>query len=218
MDGMTGTVRRRLAVEERRADLLEVGLRLFGSRAADDVAVEDIAREAGVSSGLLYHYFGSKKEFQVAVTAHAYEQLIEATEPHPDLPPGGQLVASLRAYVDFVRENARWWAWLPRGSGGGDAHLEALGDRLRDRAAQRVLRGLPAGATTPVVELAVRGWVGFNAEVALAWVAQGPEPGLGPAQVVDLMVGSLLATLAVAGVPPEFLDVVRADAREAAAD
>src|SRR5919199_2218344 len=95
--------RRRLPVDERRAMLLELGLRLFGARGLDEVSVEDIAREAGVSAGLLYHYFGSKREFRHEVTAHALGRLTVVTAPDRTLPPGERLAAAPVAYPGDLR-------------------------------------------------------------------------------------------------------------------
>jgi hypothetical protein len=82
---------------------------------------------------------------------------------------------------------------------------------MRETTAQRVFSRLPAGAHTPAVDLAVRGWVGFNAEVTVSWVErrQGGHVDLTSEQVVDLMIDGLLAVLATAGLPEPFLDAVR---------
>ena len=87
---MGSPLRSRLAVDERRAQLLELGLRLFGTRPYDEVSIDDIAADAGVSKGLLYHYFGSKRAFYVATVQHAAAVLLEAlTSVDQDLPGGG---------------------------------------------------------------------------------------------------------------------------------
>ena len=52
-----------LASDDRREQLLDLGLKLFASRSYEEVAIDDIAREAGISKGLLYHYFGRKRLF-----------------------------------------------------------------------------------------------------------------------------------------------------------
>ena len=39
------------------------GARLLGARPFDEVSIEEIAAAAGVSKGLLYHYFPTKKDF-----------------------------------------------------------------------------------------------------------------------------------------------------------
>src|SRR3954469_23791857 len=134
--------RRRLSVDERRAMLLELGLRLFGARGLDEVSVEDIAREAGVSAGLLYHYFGSKREFHHAVTAHAMDRLQAVTMPDTSLSPGDQLVSSLAAYLEYLRSDSRGWAWLLRG-GAGDGQPAASAERSRQVVVENVFAGLP---------------------------------------------------------------------------
>jgi AcrR family transcriptional regulator len=200
--------RRRLAVDERRALLLELGLRLFGARGLDEVSVEDIAREAGVSAGLLYHYFGSKREFHHAVTAHAIERLAMVTAPDLALPPGQRLVSGLVRYLEYLRTDAGGWSWLLRG-GGGDERLGALSEQYRDSIAAWVFDGLPPHASTPVSRVAVRGWIGSNTEMSLAWLEAG-EPAA--AVVVRLMVAVLVAVLAAAGVEGDVVEALRADA------
>jgi AcrR family transcriptional regulator len=59
--------RRRLSTGERREQLLSVGARLFSESPYDDVWIEQVAEIAGVSRGLLYHYFPTKRDFFAAV-------------------------------------------------------------------------------------------------------------------------------------------------------
>lgn len=49
--------RRRLTPEDRRAELLDFGTQLFGERHYDDVRMDEVAEQAGVSRALLYRYF-----------------------------------------------------------------------------------------------------------------------------------------------------------------
>jgi AcrR family transcriptional regulator len=63
--------RARLQVDERRTQLLELGLRLFTDRSYDELSIDDIARAAGISKGLLYHYFPSKRDYYVEVVRRA---------------------------------------------------------------------------------------------------------------------------------------------------
>ncbi len=201
--------RRRLPVDERRTLLLELGLRLFGARGLDEVSVEDIAREAGVSAGLLYHYFGSKREFHHEVTAHALGRLTAATEPDRSRPPGERLVTGLVAYLDHLQADTTGWSWLLRGGGSGDERVWAIGEAYRRSIEEWVYEVLPAAARTPLVRLAVRGWIGSNTETALAWL-DGGEPGAD--DVVRLMVSVLLAALDAAGVEAGVLARLQAEA------
>ncbi len=206
--------RRRLPVDERRAMLLELGLRLFGARGLDEVSVEDIAREAGVSAGLLYHYFGSKKEFHHEVTAHALERLTAVTEPDRSRPPGERLVAGLMAYLEYLRADTTGWSWLLRGGGSGDERMWAIGEAYRRSIEDWVFEALPAAARTPLTRVAVRGWIGSNTEMSLAWLDAG-EPA--PAEVVRLMVTVLVAALGAAGVDAGVLSRLHAEAAPALA-
>jgi AcrR family transcriptional regulator len=49
----------RLSPEQRRVQLLDLGVRLFSRRSLDELSVDVLAQEAGISRGLLYHYFGN---------------------------------------------------------------------------------------------------------------------------------------------------------------
>jgi AcrR family transcriptional regulator len=198
-----------LSVDERRALLLDLGLRLFGARGLDEVSVEDIAREAGVSAGLLYHYFGSKKEFHHEVMAHALARLTAVTEPDRTLPPGERVVSGLVAYLEHLRADTTGWSWLLRGGGAGDDRLWAIGEEYRRAIEEWVYEVLPASGRTPLARLAVRGWIGSNTEMALAWL---DDPELALADVVRMMVTVLLAALEGAGLDRGVLRQMRAEA------
>lgn len=46
--------------EDRREQILDAALRVFGNKGFDRTSNKDIAREAGITTGLIYHYFESK--------------------------------------------------------------------------------------------------------------------------------------------------------------
>src|SRR5271170_6359642 len=79
-----GGTRSRLEVDARRAQLVTLGIDLFAARAYDEVSIDELARAAGVSKGLLYHYFPTKRDFYVATVQEAARQLIERTTGHDD--------------------------------------------------------------------------------------------------------------------------------------
>ena len=53
-----------------------------------------IAKEAGISKALLYHYFPSKEAYFVATLEEKANELQQRTMPDPELPPFEQLAAS----------------------------------------------------------------------------------------------------------------------------
>ncbi|HJQ06642.1 MAG TPA: helix-turn-helix domain-containing protein, partial [Nocardioides sp.] len=71
----TATTRTRLSPEERRTRLLELGVRLFSTRTIDEISIDLVMEEAGVSRGLIYHYFDGKQGYREAVVRYAADDL-----------------------------------------------------------------------------------------------------------------------------------------------
>src|SRR6476620_7385194 len=94
--------RTRLSPDARRAQLIALGVDMLATRTLDELSVEEIAKQAGISRGLLFHYFASKQEFHVEVARAAAGELIARTEPDPSLMP----LEALRAGFFFFEEDA----------------------------------------------------------------------------------------------------------------
>src|SRR3712207_8973174 len=95
----------RLAVDERRRRLLELGKYLFTRSTYAELSMAAVAREAGISKALLYHYFPSKQAFFEATLRQAAQEVQARTEPDPDLPPIEAIMASLDALLGWIDEN-----------------------------------------------------------------------------------------------------------------
>ena len=63
--------RRRLSAPERRRQLVAIGLAKIVEKPIQDLPMDDIAAEAGISRGLLFHYFPTKTDFYLACIAPA---------------------------------------------------------------------------------------------------------------------------------------------------
>jgi AcrR family transcriptional regulator len=59
---MMTTLPRRQKAEKRRGQILDAALTVFANKGFAGASMRDIAREVGVTEGLLYHYFPSKDE------------------------------------------------------------------------------------------------------------------------------------------------------------
>ena len=140
----------RLENDERRRRLLELGARLFTEHAYDEISMAQIAREAGISKALLYHYFPSKQDYFMATLAGGAEELRARIEPDPALPPAQALTDALDAYLGWIEDNADAYAKLFRSAAGVPEVRELVeGVRAGDGAAdpRRPRRGgQPAGA------------------------------------------------------------------------
>ena len=166
--------RTRLDVDERRAQLLAVGMEVFGAQDYDAVSIDEIARRLGISKGLLYHYFPTKKDFFAASVEAAAEQLLERTQIDERLPPPERLRQGLTAYLRFVEGYRATFVALMRGRSGGS--IAKILERTRQRLLDRIVLGLPFPDTErddPRVALALRGWIGFVEALSLEWAAQG---------------------------------------------
>src|SRR5215467_10767220 len=91
----------RLDNDERRAQLLQLARKAFSDRSYDDVSIDDLAREAKISKGLLYHYFPTKRDLYVAGLTEIADELLQRMMSVPDdLPPVDRVRAGLDAYLD----------------------------------------------------------------------------------------------------------------------
>lgn len=59
--------------DERRAQILQAALRVFARRGMVAAKISDIAKEAGLSHGLVYHYFKSKEEIFMTLVQKALD-------------------------------------------------------------------------------------------------------------------------------------------------
>ncbi len=192
---METSAARRLSREERRRQLVELGLEMLSSEPRELVALDRISAVAGISRGLLFHYFPTKRDYHVAVVEAACARLLERTQPDPRLAPSDQLRASLDAFVEFVLQNEELYRSLIRGAAGGDSELEALFERTRRAIAERVFQHLEVPAPAPVVRSAVRGWIGFVEESTLDWLRHSD---LDRRALVELQSTALESVLTVA--------------------
>ena len=195
---MDAVKRTRLDPAQRRAQLIDLGARMLAERPLEQISVEDIADQAGVSRGLLFHYFASKNEFHLAIVRHSSEQMLQRTEPSESDDPMLTLRSVLASYVDYVTENRNTYVSLLRGTASGDPQMREVFEQTRDIMAKRTLDQLPKiGLTrTPQVELAVRGWIAFVEEATISWLR---APAITREELIDLTVQSLPA-LALAAV------------------
>jgi AcrR family transcriptional regulator len=162
----------------RREQLLELGVRLLSTRSLDELSIEMLAEEAGISRGLLYHYFGNKQDFHRAVVRKAADDLIRVTAPVREGEPLERLARSLDAYVAYVSANYAGYVSLVRGAASGNEDLMQIYDEARAALTDRIFDtggadGVLSALTledTPAVRLMVRGWSAMAEDVVIAWV------------------------------------------------
>ncbi|HKF82841.1 MAG TPA: TetR/AcrR family transcriptional regulator [Solirubrobacterales bacterium] len=190
---------RRMDVDERRQQLLERGAELFTSHAYDELSMNKIAAEVGISKALLYHYFPSKQAFFEETLSAWAQQLRERTAPDPELPPVEQLTASLDAFLGMIEENAAAYRNLMQ-SATGVAEIRDLVEEVRRVTAERILAGLYPDDPPPKARTAVSGWLWFMDGACLNWIEHRDiERG----ELRDLLLGVLMGALVAADALPD---------------
>ncbi|AKT43827.1 TetR/AcrR family transcriptional regulator [Chondromyces crocatus] len=193
--------RLRLDLDERRAQLVELGLAAFYERSYDEVSIDDVARSAGVSKGLLYHYFPTKRDFYIACLSEAARQLLATTVLEgAEAPPLERVRHGVEAYLDYVVRHARAYTTLFRGGIGSDPGVVAIIEQTRATYLERLLEGVDGvpfvQGNPPALRLALRGWIGLVEVTSLDWVERRELP---LAAICDFLLEMLLSALRASG-------------------
>ncbi len=176
---MTDTVPpgRRLSPHRRRKQLLDLGVRMLATRHLEDLSLDLLASEAGISRGLIYHYFGSKQEFHAQVVRRAADDLLDRTLPPDEGNEAQKLLHVVSAYVDYVSENPQGYLSLMRAGAGGNDALFSIHDRVRIEMTERTYQAAVESGVLldqPLARMLVRAGIALIEELVLNWIE---EPG-----------------------------------------
>jgi AcrR family transcriptional regulator len=172
----------RLDVDERRRRLLEHGADQFARHSYDELSMASIARAAGISKALLYHYFPSKQAYFTATLEQGAAELAGLIDP--EAPPKQQL----DAFLGWVEAHGDAYAKLVTGAA---PDVRDVMEQVRAATAQRILDGLP-GEVTPGRRTAVRAWLWFMDGAILDWLE---HRDLDRAQLRELLIRALEGAL-----------------------
>jgi AcrR family transcriptional regulator len=94
--------------QRRREQLIDAALSVFARQGVDGASIKDVAAAAGVTAGLLYHYFDSKEDLVAAVLAERgfLPQLRALLSENADQPAKVVLPQLIRAFDDTLAANA----------------------------------------------------------------------------------------------------------------
>jgi len=88
------------AVEDKRALIRRAAVRAFAKKGYHACRVSDIAAEAGVAYGLVYHYFGSKEAVLESVFRETWQAMLDAIRAVEELgEPAPEQVRKVAAIV-----------------------------------------------------------------------------------------------------------------------
>ncbi|MGH2556814.1 MAG: TetR/AcrR family transcriptional regulator [Actinomycetota bacterium] len=185
------STRRRMRAPERRAQLLEVARRVFGTSGFHAVSMETVAKEAGVTKPILYDHFPSKKDLYLALIDADLAILHDEVRKALDSPLGNRerIRASFQAYFAFVDEHAEGFRLLMQETVGAQREFrERVGD-VRDQilaeVAELIVRESKGRLDQEHAEIVALALIGMVETVAQR------DPGGAPAkrhEAVDVLV------------------------------
>jgi AcrR family transcriptional regulator len=175
---------------ERRRQLLEAAVEMFGERDYEDVAVDDVAAAAGVSHGLVFQYFGTKRDLYVAGLEPLIEEFRARIAPDPALPPTERLRSAMHSYADFVSEHPKGYRSLMTRGVGFSEIREGL-EKTRWEAVARIATQMGLDPEHAEVRVGLRAWIGYMDTAMLAWLDTG---GPDKDTLVEMIVAAMAAT------------------------
>jgi AcrR family transcriptional regulator len=163
--------RLRRTAGDRRAQLVQIGLELLPTTPVQELTIDEVARRAGISRSLLFHYFATKREYYTAVTRAAADLLWEHLLPAPGTPPEQQVTGMLDRYVGWVETFRESHLAFVRGAGGGDPWVSEVYEDTRARLVEVALTALelPDDALRRQLVLA---WFAFTEDLVGQWVQE----------------------------------------------
>ncbi len=125
---------------ERRAQLLDVARRVFGTSGFHAASMETVAKRAGVTKPILYDHFPSKKDLYLALLDADLAILQDEVSKALASPLGNRerIRASFQAYFDFVDEHAEGFRLLMQETVGSEADFRARVAEVRDQILKEV--------------------------------------------------------------------------------
>ena len=145
-----------------------IALDLFLANDYDDVSVDDVAEVAGVSHGLVFQYFGSKKGLYLAALEPLLSGFRGRTRGAPaDLAPADRLRYAIGAYFDAASEHPASYRSVMAGGAGFREIFDRI-EAARWSGIELIAGNLDLDLDRADVRAALRGWVGFLEGAILA--------------------------------------------------
>ncbi len=162
---------------------------MFATRPYDDVRMEEVAAQAGVSRALMYRYFSNKRTLFAAIYQRAADHLLAVSELDPTLPMAEQVSAGLDAHIDYFVGN-RHTVLAANRVLSGDPMIQAI---ISDELTELRRRMLDAfeldGHPREVASAALHAWLLFVRAMCVEWLETQTFSRL---ELRDVCLGALL--------------------------
>jgi AcrR family transcriptional regulator len=191
----------RLAPGQRSEQILEAANELFAERGYDEVTVEDIATSAGVTRGLVHHYFGGRKDVYIALLERIGAQREEQIPPPVGRSARARLADTVSRWLDWTEQNRTiYLATLARGEDIADPDIRAVVlDLVRRAVAILAAHYADIADDTPRLRYALECWTGLNRTATRRWLQGAATRD----QTHELIATTLEYVLRTFGTPPK---------------
>jgi TetR/AcrR family fatty acid metabolism transcriptional regulator len=185
--------------EQRRRLLLDAAVRVFARRGFHGARVGDVAAEAGVAHGLVYHYFSSKDELLDTIFRETWTALLGAMrEVEESSDPAREQLRKVGAIVlrTWTRDPELVRVLVNEVTRGGHLQRELAEVRQAFEAIERIVAaGQARGELRPELDPRLSAFVFYGAleEILTGWVLGALEADVAGAEraVVDILCGGL---------------------------
>jgi AcrR family transcriptional regulator len=162
----------RLEPGQRREQILDAANALFSERGYDEVSVEDIASSAGVTRGLVHHYFGGRKEVYIALLERLGALREEQLPPPAGRSARARLADTVSRWLDWTEQNRTiWFATLGRGEDIADPDIRGVvTDLVRRAVALLTAHHADIAEDSPRLRHALECWTGLNRAATRRWL------------------------------------------------
>jgi AcrR family transcriptional regulator len=197
----TAPKRSRLDPVQRREQILDAANTLFAERAYDQVSIEDIARAAGVTRGLVHHYFGGRNDVFIGLLERLGAQREEQLPPPVGRSARARVADTVSRWLDWTQANRTiWLAAIAHGEDIADPDVRhVVADLVRRAVAILAARHADIAGDSPRLRYALECWTGLNRAATRRWLRGEATRDA----THELLASTLEHVLRTFGAPPE---------------
>jgi AcrR family transcriptional regulator len=162
----------RLAPAQRREQILDAANALFAERAYDDVSIEDIASCAGVTRGLVHHYFGGRNDVYIALLERLGVQREQQLAPPVGRSARARVADTVSRWLDWTEQNPTiWLATIAHGEDIADPEVRrVVADLVRRAVALLTTFHADIAEDSPRLRYALECWTALNRAATRRWL------------------------------------------------
>jgi AcrR family transcriptional regulator len=162
----------RLDPEHRREQILDAANVLFAERAYDAVSIEDIAKAAGVTRGLVHHYFGGRKDVYIGLLERLGAEREDALRPPVGRSARARVADTVSRWLDWTEANRTiWLAAMAPGEDIADPDVRrVVADLVRRAVALLTTYHADIAEDSPRLRHALECWAALNRAATRRWL------------------------------------------------